>query len=462
MPRVLVIGGGPTGLAAALRIRERAPELELTLLEASERLGGLVRTERTPEGFVIERGPESMITDKPWGLENALALGLEDALVRTKPENRGAWVLRGGELEPIPPGFAVLAPAKLDALRRSGLLSMRGFARAALEPYLPGRREVDAESLAGFVRRRYGDELLARLAQPMAGGIYGADPEQLDVVATLPRFHAMEEAHGSVTRGLEARALEGAAAAAGARYGLFVSFAHGMSEWTDAMAAAVGESARTNTPVDAVETTERGVVAIDSGGQRHEADALVLAVPSRIAAGLVPHRALAAQLRAIRYGSAGAVTLGFDESETRRARGVYGFVVPADESRGLMAATFSSEKWPGRAPAGASLLRFFVGGFAREGLAFANDETLVALARREAKRLLGIDATPALARVDRFQRVMPRYHVGHRALVRAAMAHAASMPRVALAGNAYAGVGLPDSVRSGRAAADRILDALER
>ncbi len=458
--RVVVVGGGIAGLAAAHRLVEHAQAgapLDVVLLEAADRLGGSIGTERSG-GFVLERGADSMITEKPWGLALCERLGIADRLVGTREGERRTYVVHDGRLHALPEGFLLMAPTSLWPLAASPLFSIGGKLRMALDLVLPRRAGGGDESLAAFVRRRLGEEALARVADPLAGGIYTADPERLSLAATMPRFLELERTHRSVVLGLRATT-RGARGDAGARYGLFVAPADGMGALVEAVARRLPEG---------VVRLATGVVSLAragdrwrlaAGGQTFDADAVIVATPAFAAARLLAplDATLAADLDAIEYASSATVALGF------RAAGVaehligFGFVVPFAERLSLLACTFASRKYPGRAPAGHELVRAFVGGARRPDLVERDDDALVTTVRAELRALLGITADPMLVRVERYRRGMPQYAVGHLDRVATIERRAAALPGLALAGAAYRGVGIPDCVRSGEAAADGVV-----
>lgn len=455
MTRIAVVGGGITGIAAALRAIERGAEVEL--LEAGARLGGTIATVRQ-QGFVVETGPDSFITDKPWAMVLCERMGLAGDLVSTSEADRRTYVARGDRLHPLPDGFLLLAPTALWPLVRSRLFSWPGKLRMALDLVLPRRRDPGDESLAAFVRRRLGREALERVADPLASGIYTGDPEALSLSATMPRFAELELRHRSLILGLRKRAAE-ARGVAGARYGLFVSHRDGMGALVAALASRIPErSIQLRTAVDAIERTAAGW-RLRSGDTSLTADAVVLACPAPAAARLLrPLDGSVAQgLAAIPYASAAIVTLGIRSDDATRGLPGFGFVVPAVDRRDILACTFSSRKWPGRAPAGHDLLRVFVGGARRPELLDRDDPALVATARQEIAHYLDCRAEPVLARVDRWMGAMPQYTLGHQARVRAIADGVARLPGIALAGSAYDGVGIPDCVRSAEAAVDRLL-----
>lgn len=457
--RVVVVGGGIAGLAAAHRLVEHAQAgaaLDVVLLEAAAQLGGSVGTERSG-GFVLERGADSMITDKPWGLALCERIGFADRLVGTRPGERRTYVVHDGRLHALPEGFLLMAPTSPWPVATSPLFSLGGKLRMALDLVLPRRSGGGDESLAAFVRRRLGEEALARVADPLAGGIYTADPERLSLAATMPRFPEIERTHRSVILGLRATARV-PRGSAGARYGLFVAPADGMGALVEAVVRRLPEGVvRLGA---AVESLARAGARwqVTAGGQTLDAEAVVLATPAFAAAPLLAplDATLARDLHAIEYASSATVTLGFRADGVAARLVGFGFVVPFAERRALLACTFASRKYPGRAPPGHELLRAFVGGARRPDLVELEDDTLVATVRAELRALLGITADPVLVRIDRYRRGMPQYAVGHLDRVAAIEQRVTALPGLALAGAAYRGVGIPDCVRSGEAAADAV------
>lgn len=457
--RIVVAGGGLGGLSLAHRVGELAKEHEVIVLESSARAGGLLGTiER--DGFVIETGPDSILSEKRAAIELASRLGIADRLVRTNDEHRGAYVVSRGRLEKVPEGFSLVAPTRWDAWFDTPIVSWRGKLRAALETVIPPRTTEGEESLASFVRRRFGQEVLDRLAQPLVGGIYGGDPDRLSLTATMSRFVALEEKHGSVIRGM--RAKKGRAseqAASGARYGLFVAFDRGMQVLIDALAVRVGDRLRLSSPVCAIERSgARWTVVTER--ERIEADRVVLAAGAwRAARWLAPHHArLADALRAIEHGSAATVTFAWPRSEVPHPMDAFGIVVPAIERRAILAATFASVKWPGRAPEGQVLIRVFLGGAHAKDVVERDDASLVRSARRELRELMAIRAAPRFSIVTRFTAAMPQYTLGHLARVEAIEAMQRDLPGLFLTGNAFRGVGIPDTVRYAEEIAARVIE----
>jgi oxygen-dependent protoporphyrinogen oxidase len=460
---MVVVGGGIAGLAAAHRVRERDPACRVTLLEAGERLGGSIATEHA-EGFVLEHGADSFLTEKPWAMDLARRLGLDDRLIRTRDEERRTFVVRDGRLHPLPEGFLMMAPTQLWPLVTTNLFSLAGKLRMAMDLVLPRRASTDDESLDAFVRRRLGAEALERVAQPLVGGIYTADPTRLSLAATMPRFLEMERRHRSVILAMRRQAKTASQNESGARWSLFASFRDGMQTLVDALAQRLPEGAvRLRTRVDAMTRTADGHWRLAlAGGDAVQTSHVVVTLPAYASADLLrPHdAALADTLARIGYASSAIVTLAYARDQIAHPLDGFGFVVPAIEGRSIIAGSFSSVKYEGRAAAGEVLLRVFVGGALAEHLAHAPDAELVAIAERELAELVGVRGAPSLVRVARHLRAMPQYELGHLTRVAAIEAATARLGGVALAGSAYRGVGIPDCIHSGERAVDALFDGV--
>jgi len=463
--RLVVVGGGITGLAAAHHAlelaRERRIALELTLVEARERLGGTIATERAG-GFLIEAGPDSFLSEKPWALALCRRLALEDRLARTDDRYRKVFVWHAGRLHPLPDGWELLAPTRLAPFLSSRLFSWPGKLRMAFDLVLP-RGIADDESLGAFVRRRLGREALERVAQPLVAGIYTADPDDLSLTATMPRFAELEKQERSIILGLRrARRRARETGVSGARWSLFVTLKEGMEELVAALATRLQPgTVLLKQRVAGVERRgDRWRVATAEGADL-DADRVIVATESHAAARMLRYvdPTLATLLAEIPYASSATVTLGYRRADVAHPLDGFGFVVPHAQKRALLACTFSSVKYAGRAPEGDVLLRAFVGGALNEAVLELDDAPLVMRARAELREALGITAAPALARVFRWPKAMPQYHVGHLARVETIERRAGALPGLDLAGGAYRGVGIADCVRSGEAAAERALGA---
>jgi len=464
---VVVVGGGITGLAAAVRLVETDPSLQLRLIEAGSRLGGVLQTENR-DGYLIERGADNFITNLPWGLELARRVGLEDDLLRTNPTRRRALVVARGRLQPVPDGFLLMQPQQCWPIVRSPILSLVGKLRLAAECLIPRRRESADESLASFVRRRLGREAFERLVQPLVGGIYTADPEKLSMAATLKRFQDMEREHGSLIRAALRRrptARDGQSDS-GARYSLFVAPRQGMSSLIDAAAQRLPAGAvQLGTRVDRIDRDVSGSWRLSlSDGTTQSCGGLILATPAGQAARLVePIQARAAELLAgIPHASSAVVCLGYRRSDIAAPLEGFGFVVPAVENRQILAASFASLKFPGRAPDDAVLIRVFIGGALQQHLLERDDQQLIDISRSELAELIGAAGRPQLTEVVRWPRTMPQYHLGHLERIGELEQLVAAIPNLEIAGNAYHGVGIPQCIESGQRAAERLLATIQK
>ncbi|MFQ5666347.1 MAG: protoporphyrinogen oxidase [Candidatus Binatia bacterium] len=464
VPHVAVVGGGIAGLAAAHRLVELSREAQrptrVTVLEAARRLGGSISTERT-DGFVIEGGPDSFISEKPWALQLCARIGLTRRLVGTRGAHRRTYVVHAGTLHPLPDGFLLLAPTRLWPLAMSRLFTWPGKLRMAMDLLLPrGPRRRD-ESLGAFVTRRLGRQALERVAQPLVGGIYAADPYDLSLAATMPRFLEMERQSRSLIWAMwlrQRRAPPAARATSGARWSLFVSVDDGMQSLIDTLARRLPDGAvRCDCAVRALHREQDWTITT-ADGQVLRADAVVMATPAHQSARLVDSldAPLARELRAIPYASSATVSLAYRTEQVQQPLDGFGFVVPLVEARTIVACTYSSVKYPGRAPQGHVLLRAFVGGALQQELFAQDDAAMADSVRHELRALLGITSAPLLTRIHRHPQAMPQYQVGHLDRIARLDAALARHRGLALAGNAYRGVGIPDCIHSAELAAEMI------
>ncbi len=465
--RYAVVGGGVSGLTAAYRLRRLKPDAEVRVIEASSRLGGPLETIRSG-GCLVERGADSFTTKLPAALELCRELGLENELISTNDAHRRALVVRGGALLPVPEGFVLMKATKLGAVLRTPVLSPLGKLRLMFEPLVPSRSGVD-ESLASFARRRLGSEAFERLVQPLAAGIYTSDGEQLSMAATMPEFLEAEREHGSLYGAVRAAARqnavpEPAAENSGARYSLFVSLRDGVFRLIERLAEEIGmERVALGSAVAGLRRREDGQweVSCPEGGQTESYDGVVLATPAATTGKLVASvdAELAGLLGEIEAASSTVVSLVYPREAVRHALDGFGFVTPASEGRGIIAGSFASVKFAGRAADGRVVIRAFLGGAVRPELAELDDEASIALARDELRELIGAEGEPVSTDVRRWTSQMPQYHVGHLELVDRIERRVAELPGLALAGCSYRGVGIPQCVASGDRAARSLVTA---
>lgn len=487
-PKIVVIGGGLSGLAAAHRFQELKAEgkldAEFLLLEAGERLGGSIQSHEH-NGFLLELGADAFLSEKPEAVALAKRLGIENKLISTNDENRRAFLVRHDKLRPIPAGFRLIAPTDVKALFASEILSRNGKIRLANERFLPPSAVLKDETLASFARRRFGDEALTRVAQPMLAGIYAADPEKLSLLATQPQFLKLEQDYGSVIRGLEETTKQGNvenlklpfkkivnsnainAAASGARYSLFLSFENGMQTLLDALESKIAKNnfcLKSKVQTISFDGLSR-LWKIKLGNKEQiEASAVCLALPSNRIAELLQTQfpPLADELKTIEYASTATVNLAFRRDQIAHKLDGFGFVVPFIERRTLMAATFSSIKFAGRAPQNHVLLRAFVGGALQPDKFALDDDEMVASVLADLRQLIGLTGKPLFAQIARWHGSMPQYHLGHLEKLARIKCLLSEIPLLALATTAIDGVGIPDSIRHGETAAEKLLADLER
>lgn len=463
--RIVIIGGGITGLAAANKLIELQPptQLSLTILESSPRLGGALKT-KEHDGFLIEAGADSFISEKPQAISLAKRLQIEHRLIETNEQHRRSFIVRDGKLLPVPEGFQLLAPTRFWPFVTTNIFSWRGKARMAADLLIkrrPHTNGVNDESLADFVRRRLGREAFERMAQPMIGGIYTADPEKLSLRSTLPRFLEMEREHRSVIRAMwRQRRRTSATGVSGARYSLFLSFDRGMQALVDELTARVGQFAQLNKRAQSLRydsAANEWIIELNDL-TRMNADFVVLAGPAYVAAGLLERAdaELAGLLNQIPFASTATINLAYRRSDVPHRLDGFGFVVPFIEHKSILACTFSSVKFAGRAPADHVLLRAFAGGALQPEMIELEEEELVQRARNDLGELLGITAPPLFTVVEKWRNSMPQYHLGHLELVARIKDRAATLPGLELTGNSFDGAGIPDCIRSGEAVADRI------
>lgn len=462
---VVIVGGGVSGLAAAYDLIDRAegPPPRVTVLEASPAFGGLVGTD-AQDGWVLERGPDLFLGGKPGGWELCERLGIATRLHGTSPAARGSYVVRAGRLKRIPEGLTGLIPTKFGPFARSALISPLGKLRLGLDLFIPSRTDDGDESVESFVVRRLGREMYDRLVEPLLSGIYAGDGGQLSVLATFPHLRDGERKHGSMVKAM----LAARRPPAGAPPRGFVTLPGGLGELVETLVARLRERGATlgaGAAVSALAREEGGGwrVATARGDDLH-ADAVVVATSARAAAKLLADVAPGAvePLRAIPHVSSATVSLGFRMDDVPRPLDGTGYVIPRAEGRTALACTWTSSKFDGRAPAGHALFRVFLGGASRPPVVHLDDAGLVAMSRDELRAMVGVRAEPVLVHVVRHVEALPQYTLGHRERVARILAAVDAVPGLAIAGNAYHGIGIPDCIRSGQLAAARATGVARR
>jgi protoporphyrinogen/coproporphyrinogen III oxidase len=464
MKRIAIIGGGISGLAAALtleRSRADGAPVDYVLYESHPRLGGVVLTEHV-EGCVLEGGPDSFLTEKPWARDLCRELGLEDQLIPSNDAARKTYILKQGRLIKIPDGLLFLVPTKILPIVCSPLFSLPTKLRMAREWFHPPRRSNRDESVAAMVERHYGREMVDVLADPLLAGVYGGEASQLGVRAVLPRLVEMEAKYGSLGRAMLAARKKAAAAQPGPGRPLFTSLKRGMQQMVDAVISRLRPtSVCLRTQIEAVER-KNGSWMISTESRSEPFEGVILAAPAHAAGGLLRKLSppLAAELLAIPYTS--SITINFVYAGAVRASlpPGFGFLVPSNEGRRILAATFVHNKFPYRAPEDRALIRCFLSGARNEGIFERSDEDILAIAGEELEQILRLRADPLFARVYRWKSTMAQYGVNHWERLQRIDALLGELPALALAGNGYRGIGVPDCVRTGQEAATRLLTGL--
>lgn len=471
-PHIVVVGAGLSGLTTAFYLHRDLPRARLSILEASPRVGGVVQTE-TADGFLIEHGADMFSTEPPEALQLCRDLGVEQELILTNESGRGAMIARGHQVYPVPEGFVLMRPTRTGPILSTPLLSAKGKLRLLGERWVAARDSEEDESVASFVERRLGREVLERIVQPLVGGIYTADPRRLSMQATMPQFVAMEREHGSLAAATTARHRAGGdgreRSSSGARYAQFRGFPGGMRQWFERLQAALPDGCvQTSAKLDSLSPAAGRWQLRVAGGDRSsrpeniDADAVVLAGPAKMSSGLLEGFAPAATeaLRDIAAASSVILVLGVADKNIARKPKAFGLVVPARERRSILACSFASHKFPGRAPEGHTLMRVFMGGALQPELCERSDEELIELARSDLQELIGWNGQARLQRVVRWNDAMPQYLLGHRQRVERIEAALEPYPTLAIAGNSLHGVGIAPVVRTAKRTAKRVVAAV--
>jgi protoporphyrinogen/coproporphyrinogen III oxidase len=461
MKRIAIVGGGISGLAAAFALetqRLAGVALEYVLYESGSRLGGVLITEHV-DGCLLEGGPDSFLTEKPWAGDLCREVGLGDQLIGSNDADRKTYILTKGKLVQIPDGLMFMVPTKVAPAMLSPLFSTRTKLRIAREWFHPPRRAEADESVASFVERHYGLEMVDRLVDPLLSGVYGGEASQLSVRAVLPRFAEMESTHGSLGRALVNKM---AATSKTRAKPLFTSLKDGMQQMVDAVVTRLQAPVlQTNSPVQRIQKQDSSWV-VSAGYASDEFDAVIVAVPAYAAAEIVGMASaeLASELQGIGYTSSVTVNLGFDRSVRASLPPGFGFLVPRSEGKRLLAATFVHNKFPHRAPNDRAILRCFIDGTRNERVLQSSDEEVVRVVREDLRQIINVTADPVFTRVYRWKGAMAQYGVGHLERLQRIETLLQQLPGLSLAGNAYRGIGVPDCVRSGSEAASKALLAL--
>jgi oxygen-dependent protoporphyrinogen oxidase len=455
-PRVIIIGGGISGLATAYYLSKGGATS--TIIESRPRLGGVIQTEKI-QGCTIEAGPDSFLSVKPAAMDLIGELGLRDDVIGSNDHLRITYVRKGGKLVPLPDGLMMMVPTKILPLLTTGLLSTATKIRMGMELLRAPKMRPGDESVADFVREHYGQEAVDYLAEPLLSGIYGGDPRELSVSAVLPRFVELAAKYGSLTRGVLASRAQAPKSQTPAP--LFRTLKGGLGQLVDAVSAAIhGKVDVRQARAESVERTAAGFrVRLD--GEWLETDRLVVACEAHSGASLLQpvDTRLSELMGKVAYSSSMTVAVGFDAADFASPPSGFGFLVPKKERRRLVACTWIGTKFPYRVPEGKIVARCFLGGTEDAGVLGESDEAVTAVVTQELREIAGVTAPPRFTRIARWPRSMAQYTVGHPARQAELEARLAQIPGLYVAGNAYQGIGIPDCIRMGKAAAEKILSA---
>jgi protoporphyrinogen/coproporphyrinogen III oxidase len=473
MSKVIIIGGGIAGLAAAVHLKAGAKAhgktVDVLLLEKNNRIGGKILTEKI-DNYLVEGGPDSFLPEKVWSINLAKHLGLEPELLPSNDQYKGTFIHSGGRLHSLPEGVMLMVPTSFWPMAKSHLISWPGKIRMGMEMFIPKRRSRDDESLASFVTRRLGRECLEKIAEPLVAGIHTSNPDNMSVLATFPRFVQMEQKSGSLILGMIAalKSRPHATLSGPSRPGhnaptmtYFMSFKNGMQSLPRACAEHIGkDSLRINAVVKAVEPKGRGYSVILESGETLGSDHVMFASAAYDSMEMVKgfDANLASKLSVIQWSSSATVSIAFKKEDVKVPLRGFGFIIPRVEGRRINATTYTSIKWSYRAPDDTIMVRVFVGGGHHEELVLELDDVgMVRMVLEELDTVLGLKANALFSKVYRWYKGMPKYTVGHLERIAVLDRTLATHPGLHLIGCSYKGIGIGDCVHEAQIAAEKIL-----
>ncbi len=480
--KIIIIGGGITGLASAYSIEKEAEKkgkhVSITLLEKNSRIGGNIITERDGD-FLIEGGPDCFLSEKPWALKMCEKLGMNDSLLCTNDEYRKTFILWKGHLHELPEGVILMIPTKMLPLVRSNLISLPGKLRMAMEPFIPKKKSDKDESLSEFVRRRLGREVLDKIAAPLVAGVHAEDPDTMSVKSRFPRFVQMEEEYGSLIRGMIARRKINSDPSAGSgrttnhaphayKNTMFMTLKNGLYDLPDTIVKNLKETKIwTNKEVSKIDesVSEGGgnVYKVSlKNGEVLDADAVILAAPSYETAKLLSelNSSISDILNQIPYVSTATVSLCYKKDTIFHPMNGFGFLVPKPENRKITGATWVSRKFSYRAPDDSILIRCFLGGSHNEALVSLNDRDMIKMVREELRDIMGISAEPMLIRIYRWEKAMPQYVIGHEKRLSILDERLSKYHGIFVTGSAYRGSGISECIKDAQFTAERVFNRI--
>ena len=466
--KIVIIGGGISGLATAYSLeeiaRKKGESISITLFEKNNRIGGNILTERT-DGFLIEGGPDCFLSEKPWAIQLCERLGMGESLLRTNDEYRKTYILLNGHLHELPEGVILMIPTEIFPLLKSNLISLSGKIRMGMELFIPKKESSADESLSQFVRRRLGQEALDKIAAPLVAGVHAEDPDTMSVKSRFPRFVQMEEEYGSLIKGMIAKRREMRRAGSKGnkpKYTMFMTLKDGLSE----MPATIVQNLKmtkilTNREVAGVDKRDIFKISLKNG-EVLDADTVVFATPSYETASLLTgiNDSISALLNKIPYASTATVSLAFKKESISNPMNGFGFLVPRQEKRRITGATWVSRKFSYRSPDDSVLIRCFIGGSHNEKLVFLNDKDMIEMVKGELRDIMGITSEPLLTRIYRWEKAMPQYTIGHEERLSILDKKLSEYPGMFLTGSSYRGSGISECIKDGQLTAESVLKYL--
>lgn len=475
MKKIVIIGAGISGLSTAYFLKENSTEqLDITIVEKKPTLGGNINTQRFDK-YLVEGGPDSFLSEKPWAMALCKRIGLTGELLATNEEHQKTYIYSKKKLHPMPEGLILMIPTKVMPLLYSSLLSLPGKIRMGLELFIPRRKSTSDESFGHFVKRRLGKEALNKIAEPFIAGVHGGDPDKMSIKASFPKFVAMEEEHGSLIKGMITRMAQfknttqtrrtSDKEQSPGRVTMFMSLKGGMSTLVDTLLEKIEDvEIKKETTVTEIGNSDGGYTVSLEGENSIDADAVVICTPAYSASTIFRdfNRSLHEKLLTIPYASTSTISMSFKRSQIKNSIDGFGFVVPKAEGKRIIGSTWSSIKWAGRAPEDELLLRCFVGGSLHEKLLENSDDEVMAMVLEDLKSIMDIEGEPVMKRMFRYKKAMPQYTIGHEDRVEGIEHELHAYNGLFLTGSAYHGIGISDTVREAESTAHKVLESIKQ
>ena len=462
--KIAVIGGGISGLAAAYSLEEMAQRkgksISITLFEKNNRIGGNILTERVGD-FLIEGGPDCFLSEKPWAIQLCEWLGMGESLLRTNDEYRRTYIYWKGRLRELPEGIMLMIPTRFFPLLKSDLFSLAGKLRMGMELFIPKRKSGGDESLSEFVRRRLGQEIVERVAEPLVAGVHAENPDTMSIKSRFPRFVQMEEEYGSLIKGMLTKRRRMLNSENGKpKWTMFMTLKNGLDE----LPLTIVKALKMTTIITNKEVSEinkvSGYKIYLKNGDTIDADVVIFATPSYETGRLlrVLNSSISDQLITIPYVSTATISLAYKKDSISHPMNGFGFLVPRVENRRIMGASWVSRKFSYRTPDDSILIRCFIGGSRNEELVSLDDKDMLKMIKEELKDIMGISAEPILTRIYRWEKAMPQYTIGHDERVSRIEESILKYPDIFVTGSAYRGGGISECIKNAQLTAESVLN----